>query len=110
MATIPDVTVRCGEPVGRNWINDPVIVAEVLSPTTIDFDRGPKLEFYKSLATMRDIVLVYQDQVRVEHYRRAGEGWVMQPLVRLADRLSLDSLFFYMGLTEFYSDTALAGV
>ena len=107
-ATIPDVTVRCGERVGRNWIDDPVIVVEVLSPSTMDFDRGAKLDFYKTFPTMRDIILVYQDQVRIEHYLREGEGWMMRPLTSLADPLALDGLPVSIGLADIYADTALA--
>ena len=109
MATIPDITVRCGPRVDRNWVTDPVIVVEVLSPSTMDFDRGPKLEFYKTLPPLRDIVLVYQDQVRVEHYRRDGDGWRMQPLTTLAETLGLDALPFSVPLQEVYSGTRLAG-
>ena len=106
-ATIPDMTVRCGPRVGRNWIDDPVIVVEVLSPSTMDFDRGGKLDFYRSLQSARDIVLVYQDQVRVEHYRREGEGWAMLPLTQLADPLTLDGVPCSIGLADIYADTAL---
>ena len=109
-ATIPDVAVRCGERVGRNWISDPIVVVEVLSPSTMDFDRGPKLAFYKSLPTMRDVVLAYQDQMRVEHYQRDGEGWAMQPLTRPTDVLSLNGLPVSVSLAEVYGDTALAEV
>ena len=73
--TIPDITVRCGEQLGRTWITDPVVVVEVLSPPTMDYGRGDKLHFYKSLQSLRDIVIVYQDQVRIEHYSRDGEAW-----------------------------------
>ena len=43
-------------------------------------DRGPKLAFYKSLATLRHIALVYQDQMRVEHYHRSDLGWELEVL------------------------------
>ena len=107
-ATIPDISVRCGERVGRNWITDPIIIVEVLSPSTMDFDRGAKLEFYKSLATVQDIVLGYQDQVRVEHYRRDGEHWAMSPLTLLQAELALDGLPVVVSLRQIYAGTGLA--
>ncbi len=107
MATIPDITVRCGERVGRHWITDPVIVVEVLSPSTMDFDRGLKLDFYKSFPTMLDIVLLYQDQIRVEHYRREADGWAMAPLTRVADSLAFVGLPCSVGLAEIYAATGL---
>ena len=45
----PDVVVRCGTPGTGAYITDPVVVVEVLSPSTMDNDRGPKLRFYKAL-------------------------------------------------------------
>ncbi len=60
--TKPDVLVRCGVTArSSTFVVDPIIAVEVLSPSTIDFDRGPKLDFYKSFQTMMHIVLVYQD-------------------------------------------------
>jgi Uma2 family endonuclease len=41
----PDVVVRCGPPGTAAYITDPVVVVEVLSPSTMDNDRGPKLRF-----------------------------------------------------------------
>ena len=41
---------------------------------------GPKLDFYKSLPTVRHIALVYQDQMRVEHYRREERGFELDVL------------------------------
>ena len=72
--TRPDVVVRCGAMGTKTYITDPLVVIEVLSPSTIDIDRGPKLDFYKSLPTIRHIALVYQDQMRVEHYRRESRA------------------------------------
>ncbi len=74
----PDVVVRCGRVGTRNFITDPLVVVEVLSPSTIDVDRGDKLRFYKALPTLRHIALVYQDQIRVEHYRKTDLGWEME--------------------------------
>ncbi|MDQ2805094.1 MAG: Uma2 family endonuclease [Pseudomonadota bacterium] len=55
---------------GTGW--RPLVV--VLSPSTIDTDRGEKLRFYKALPTLRHIALVYQDQMHVEHYRRTDRA------------------------------------
>ena len=69
----PDIMVRCGRIGAGNYATDPLIVVEVLSPSTMDVDRGDKLRFYKALPTLRHIALVYQDQMRVEHYRKTDE-------------------------------------
>jgi Putative restriction endonuclease len=47
----PDIVVRSGPPSNNTFITDPVVVVEVLSPSTMDRDRGRKLQFYKELPT-----------------------------------------------------------
>ena len=105
--TIPDIAVRCGARLGRNWITDPVMVVEILSPSTMDYDRGAKLAFYKSLPTLADIVIVYQDQLRVEHYSRITDGWTMAALTQGNNELVLTGLTFALPLRLLYAGTAL---
>lgn len=98
----PDVLVRCG-PVGTGtYVTDPIAIIEVLSPTTMDMDRGPKLDFYKTLPTLRHIVLAYQDQTRAEHYFRTDAGWERQVLTRPTERLVLDAVAFEIGMDRIY--------
>jgi Uma2 family endonuclease len=75
-APIPDVVVRCGPPVDGGYVTDPVLVAEVLSPSTENNDRGRKLEFYTAIESLRTILIIYQDEVRIEAWERGGNGWV----------------------------------
>jgi Uma2 family endonuclease len=82
----PDIVVRCGPPGTGAYITDPVVVVEVLSPSTMDNDRGPKLRFYKALPTVQHIVLVYSDQIRAEHYWRIGRRLA----IRSSDRAGSD--------------------
>jgi Uma2 family endonuclease len=42
----PDLLVRCGARENRTYVTDPIVIVEVLSPSTIDHDRGTKLPFY----------------------------------------------------------------
>jgi len=101
----PDVMVHCGPRDDRKtYLTDPIVVVEVLSPSTMDRDRGPKLEFYKRQASMRHIVLAYTDQIRVEHYSRDGETWEPLALTTPADVLSLDAVEFQLSLEEVYFD------
>jgi Uma2 family endonuclease len=106
-ATIPDIVVRCGPRVDRHWITDPVIVVEVLSPSTEHFDRGPKLAFYKTLPSLQDIVIVYQDELRIEHYVRAGDIWARKPLTALSSQLDLVGLLLSIRLSDIYAGTGL---
>jgi Uma2 family endonuclease len=105
--TRPDVVVRCGPASKRTYITDPVVIVEVLSPSTIapspiESDRGAKLAFYKSLPTVEHIALVYQDQMRVEHYRRTDSGFDFEVLKTSTDQLTFAAVEFKLPLERVY--------
>lgn len=100
----PDVVVRCGQRQNQTFVSDSLVVVEVLSPSTMDRDRGPKLAFYKSLSTLRHIALVYQDQVRVEHYHRSDFGWELEVLTSSDEILQFDAVDFELTLERIYFD------
>src|SRR5262245_19358035 len=100
----PDVVVRCGPRDDKTWITDPIVVVEVLSPSTIDHDRGRKLTFYKKLSTVQHIVLAYSDQLSVEHYVRTADGWRLDVLTAPRRRLDLDAVEFRIELERVYFD------
>jgi Uma2 family endonuclease len=106
----PDVVVRCGRLGTRNFITDPLVVVEVLSPSTIDVDRGDKLHFYKAQPTLRHIVLVYQDQMRTEHYRKTDEGWPLEVLTKPDDLLNFEAVRFNIKLEQVYFGVELDNV
>ena len=103
-ATIPDIVVRCGPKQNETYVTNPLVVVEVLSRSTMDWDRGPKLTFYKSLPTLCHIALVYQDQMRVEHYSRDVNGWLFKALTRPTDGLVFDAIGFAIDLESIYFD------
>ncbi len=77
-------------------------MVEVLSPCTIDYDRGPKPDLYKGNPTMGHIVLVYQDQMRVEYYQRTPGGCELQVLKKPEDRLEFETLGFEIELASIH--------
>ncbi|AWB22855.1 Uma2 family endonuclease [Methylobacterium currus] len=72
-APIPDVVVRCGPLLPDGYARDPILIAEVLSPSTMNNDRGRKAAFYQGLQTLRAYLIVYSDEARVELWSR-GNG------------------------------------
>ena len=102
----PDVIVVCGEPRFEDDTFDtllnPIIVIEVLSPSTAAFDRGEKFEYYKQLASLQEYILISQDSVRVEHYRYEGTQWTHNTFQRLEDTLSLPSIECEVPLRAIY--------
>jgi hypothetical protein len=76
----------------------------------MDLDRGEKLRFYKAQPTMRHIVLVYQDQMRAEHYRRTDEGWPLEVLTNPDDLLHFEAIRFSIRLEQVYFRVELDNV
>jgi Uma2 family endonuclease len=74
----PDITVICGPPAFQpgtsDVITNPSILAEVLSGSTEEYDRGLKWTGYQRIATLTDYLLVAQTEARIEHYRRNVDG------------------------------------
>ena len=70
--TYPDVVVVCGELIlaeGRSdIITNPVVIMEVLSESTRDYDRGTKFTAYRSMETLPDYILIDQDTVHIEYF------------------------------------------
>ena len=102
----PDVIVVCGEPRFEDDTFDtllnPIVVVEVLSPSTAAYDRGEKFEYYKQLASLQEYILISQDRVRVESYQRQGTRWLHNTLQRLEDLLSLPSIECEVPLRAIY--------
>ena len=76
----PDLSIVCGElrhfDSHRDVVANPLVVVEVLSPSTMDFDRGLKLLRYQSIPALEDYVVVYQDRPQVEiHHRHTEDHW-----------------------------------
>jgi Uma2 family endonuclease len=81
LATYPDAAVVCGrletDPDSALTVTNPVVVVEVTSPSTERYDRAEKLDHYKRIRSLREVVLVAHDRVEVEVHRRDGERWTV---------------------------------
>jgi Uma2 family endonuclease len=96
------VFVRCGvERGGPHFKTDPVVIAEVLSPGAQRYDRGDKRLACFSLSTLREYLLIAQDRMPVEIYRRGQEA--PERLGEDADVLRLESVGFAMSLEALYA-------
>ena len=76
----PDIVVVCGEPCFGDDTFDtlltPVLIVEVLSPSTPAFDRGEKFEHYKQLDSLQEYMLISQNRGHVERYLRRDTQWI----------------------------------
>jgi Uma2 family endonuclease len=105
----PDVVVFCKggkwRDAGMDTLESPVVVFEVLSDSTEVRDRGVKFERYQRAESLQMYVLVAQDHVSVEVFRRASEQlWEYFALRDLNDVLSLEAVGATLPLSEVYMD------
>jgi Uma2 family endonuclease len=102
----PDVIVTC-DPRDRElqyFKRYPKLIIEVLSPGTEGFDRGKKFEDYRQLDTLEEYVLIAQDRMIVECFRKNFDGlWVLYPYSS-GQEIYLESLDFCCSITDIYED------
>jgi Uma2 family endonuclease len=107
----PDLVV-CGALQFHDQVQDvllnPLVILEVLSPSTEAFDRGEKFHRYRRwLPTLTDYVLVAQDRPVIDQYRRTETGrWEVDTLEGLAERLHLLSIGCTVALADVYEHIA----
>lgn len=83
LLTYPDVSVLCGraerDAEDKNALINPIVLVEVTSPSTEAYDRGAKLDHYKRIPSLREVVLVDHAERRVEVWRRGeDERWAVE--------------------------------
>lgn len=107
LLTYPDVVVVCGE---RRFedsevdtLLNPILIAEVLSPSTEAYDRLTKLEHYRRTPSVAEVLLVSQDRPRVEHWVRQGDGrWIVEDIQDLETPVELPSVGCALDLKRLY--------
>ncbi len=105
--TYPDVVVVCGEPKFQDKVFDtllnPTLLIEVLSESTESYDRGKKFQHYRSIESLREYVLVSQDEARIEKYVKQGDGfWVLSEAVGTNAKIKLDAIDCELALSEVF--------
>jgi Uma2 family endonuclease len=104
--TYPDVAALCGEPHFEDrhldTLLNPSVIVEVLSTSTEAYDRGEKFAHYRRLESLRDYVLIAQDKVRVEHYVRQGNQWILSEASEVSSVVHLAAIGCDLVLQDIY--------
>lgn len=109
----PDASVVCGEARfrsinGIDALENPVLIVEVLSPTSADFDRGTKFEQYKSIPTFAEYLLVAQDRPHVARRSRRDDGsWTETVFESLERTVRLETVGLEFLTREVYEGVPL---
>jgi Uma2 family endonuclease len=100
----PDAAVDCGRfDEAARVASEPTLVAEILSPSTADFDQHEKLEEYRTVPSLRHILIIDPDQPRLRLHSRSAEGhWESAPHAGLEAMVDLPALGITLPLAELY--------
>jgi len=106
--TYPDIVATCDEPRFEDdhvdTLVNPKVIVEVLSPSTELWDRGKKFEHYRSIPSLREYVMIAQDEVLVETFtRNADDHWVLSDHRTLNEVVVLDSISCQINLSDIYA-------
>ena len=109
--TYPDIVVSC-DPQDRQEsrrLHHPVLIVEVLSPSTEAYDRGLKFNQYKKLPSLRHYLLVSQKTWLVEWYQLSEHGvWGHTALAEAADAVIIPELNLTLALEQVYEEAGVA--
>jgi Uma2 family endonuclease len=105
--TYPDVVVVCGKikvaDDDKDTLLNPILLLEVLSPSTEAYDRGFKFAQYRLIESLQEYALVSQTEPRVEVFRRQpGGNWLFSEAVGLDKLCRFDSVDCAIPLAEIY--------
>ena len=104
----PDIAVFCGEPVieelqGQELLVNPVLLVEVLSPSTAAYDQGRKFEAYQSIPTFREYVVITQTRPQIsQHVRQPNGEWLRNDLVGIKNQIALPSIGCTLTFEQIY--------
>lgn len=106
--TYPDIIVVCGKaelvPDGHlDTLLNPTLIIEVLSPSTADYDRGAKFDHYKTIDTLKEYVLVWQNKKRVARNTRQNDNsWLVTDFIGEESEIELASIGCTLTMSEIY--------
>jgi Uma2 family endonuclease len=115
--TYPDVMVVCGnvklsKTDRLDTVLNPIAIVEVLSDSTKDYDCNDEFALYREIKTLREYVLIEQENILVEQYtlgphtdRTKKRAWKLRRYVQASDTILFSSLNVDLSLTEVYART-----
>jgi Uma2 family endonuclease len=105
--TYPDVVAVCGEEIyedeNEDTLLNPRLIIEVLSKSTAGYDRGAKFEYYQTIESFQEYVLISQEPFRVEQYvRKTKNEWTYFEFRQSEEVVRLNSIGCELSLKDIY--------
>jgi Uma2 family endonuclease len=113
--TYPDVVIVCGKPqllddTYLDTLVNPTLIVEVLSPTTADYDKGAKFEHYRTIDSLQEYVLVWQDKKRVARYtKQTDNSWLLTDFIGEDAEIELKSIECRLTMDDIYDKVEFIG-
>ncbi|MDJ0594416.1 MAG: Uma2 family endonuclease [Pleurocapsa sp. MO_226.B13] len=103
----PDLMLIEGEPIytdkSRTTVTNPVMIAEVLSPSTQNYDQGDKFTYYRSIEGIKEYILIKEQQCQVMQYTKTEAGkWLLTEYENPEAHVQLASVDLEVRLSEIY--------
>lgn len=103
----PDVTVVCGERKfhkgKRDIVENPILLVEVLSKSTEEYDKNDKFFTYQNIESFQEYVLISQSKPVVQQYIRQADGnWRIKATIGLNSKVYFESVDAELSLEEIY--------
>ncbi|HXD85775.1 MAG TPA: Uma2 family endonuclease [Urbifossiella sp.] len=108
----PDIVIVCGEPKLEDKTHDtllnPAVIIEVLSPSTKAFDYSGKFRRYQKLESLKEYVLVAQDECHCDRYqRRPNKTWLLKTFDEIDEDFTLTSVPLRIPMADIYRGITL---
>jgi Uma2 family endonuclease len=105
--TYPDIMIISGQPVydgsSKITVTNPLIVVEVLSKSTKNYDKTDKFRYYRSIDSLQEYIIIDQYEYYIEQFSKNSNGqWVLTEYVSQNDVLSLQSVELKISLSNIY--------
>ena len=86
----------------KDEILNPLLIIEVLSPSTQKYDRTDKFEMYRSISSLYEYLLIRQDRPFVQRYTKQSNGWLFSDFDGFEDSIFLESINIDFPMTKIY--------
>ena len=111
--TYPDVMVIQGQPIytetSTTTVMNPLLIAEVLSKYTQNYDLGNKFLYYRSIPELKEYILIDQYEYHVMQYVKTADGkWIFDEIEDESATLSLSTVDFQIQLSDLYEQVNFA--
>lgn len=109
----PDFTIVCGKTetteVYTDNLTNPAVIIEILSKSTMDYDRGTKFNLYRSIKTLKEYILIDSTKISVEHFlKQQDNSWNLTEFKELADSFTISTISLTLLLQDIYEDVSFS--